>query len=279
MVIVFSFDELLQIYSKNSGLGKIRGLFLTILSLAWVIAQSVSGTILNNFSFSVLYFISFIVMAILFFMSVFFLDNLPDPTYDRVPILASLKEYFKNKNLARSYKINFLLHFFFAFMVIYTPIYLNTHIGFTWGEIGIIFTIMLTPFVILPFYLGRYSDTVGERKMLMLGFILASIATLSLFIIKAQEIWIWALLLFMTRVGASTIEIMSDVYFFKHITPENDEFISIYRNANPVAYMLAPLVAFMIFTLTPSFNFIYIVLGLFLLYGIYLSSTIERNDI
>ncbi|MDP2789103.1 MAG: hypothetical protein Q8O46_03585, partial [bacterium] len=101
----------------------------------------------------------------------------------------------------------------------------------------------------------------------------------SLFFIKQPEIWIWALFLFITRIGASTIEIMSDVYFFKHITPENDEFIGIYRNTAPFAYILAPLVAFLIFTFAPSFNFIYLILGAFMLYGIYLSSTIRRSDI
>lgn len=278
-LIVFSLDEILQIFSKNYEVGKIRGLYIAIISGAWVIAQSFSGTILNNFSFSALYFISFIVMVILFIVSFCFMKNLPDPKYDREPILESLKIFFKNKNLARAYKISFLLQFFYAFMVIYTPLYLNAHLGFSWSEIGLIFTIMLTPFVIFPFFLGKYSDKIGERKMLIFGFILTSLATLSLFFIKQHEVWIWALLLFITRIGASTIEIMSDVYFFKHIALENDEFIGIYRNAAPVAYILAPLVAFLIFTFTPSFNFIYLILGAFMLSGVYFSSTIRKRDI
>ena len=279
IMIIFSLDELLSISSKNSGIGKIRGFYLMIVSLAWVIAPSISGAILNNFSFSVIYFISFVLMIILFIFSYFSLKDLTDPKYDKTPIIKSLKIFFKNRNLIRAYKINFLLQFFFAFMVIYTPIYLNAHLGFSWGEIGKIFTIMLIPFVILPSFLGKYSDRIGERKMLILGFAITSLATLSLFFIKQPEIWIWALLLFATRIGASTIEIMSDVYFFKHITPENDEFVGIYRNTAPVAYIIAPLVAFFIFTFTPAFNFIYLILGAFMLYGIYLSSTIKKSDI
>lgn len=278
-IIIFCLDELLEIFSKNSGVGKTRGLYVAISSSAWVIAQGVSGTILHDFSFSVLYFISFIVMAIFLIISFFSLKNLGDPKYDKAPILKSLKIFFRNRNLARSYKINFLLQFFYAFMIIYTPIYLNAHLGFTWSEIGVIFATMLTPFIILPFSLGKYSDKIGERKMLMFGFALASLATLSLFFIKEREVWVWALALFATRIGASTIEIMSDVYFFKHITPENDEFIGIYRNTAPVAFILAPLIAFLIFTFTPSFNFIYLILGGFMLSGIYISSTIRRSDI
>jgi MFS family permease len=164
-------------------------------------------------------------------------------------------------------------------MVIYTPIYLYAHLGFNWKEIATIFTIMLLPFVLIQFPLGKYSDKIGEKKMLILGFLVASIATLSLFFIKKSEVWIWAVALFTTRIGAAIIEIMSDVYFFKHITKENDEFIAIYRNTAPVSYVLAPFVAFIVFSFIPLFNFIFIILGTLMLYGVYLSSTIKRGDI
>jgi MFS family permease len=164
-------------------------------------------------------------------------------------------------------------------MVIYTPIYLYAHLGFDWKEIGIMFTIMLLPFIFIQFPLGEYSDKTGERKMLMFGFLVISIATLSLFFITRHAIWIWALALFTTRVGAAIIEVMNDVYFFKHITRENDEFISIYRNTGPASYILAPLVASIVLLVAPSFNYIFLVLGIFMLYGVYLASTINRNDI
>lgn len=278
-VIVFALDELLQIFSKNSLMGKMRGLFLSVVGLAWVISQALSVEILSKFSFSAMYFIAFIIMIIFFLATFWNLKNLNDPEYDKVFAWQSFKNFFMNKNLARAHKINFLLQFFYVWMIIYTPIYLSAHLNFSWKEIATIFTIMLLPFVLIQFPLGKYSDKIGERKMLMLGFFIASIATLSLFFIKRHEVWIWALFLFSTRIGAAIIEVMSDVYFFKHINTENDEFISIYRNTRSVAYILAPFVAFIIFLFTPSFNFIFLILGSLMLYGIYLSSTIEKNDI
>ena len=138
---------------------------------------------------------------------------------------------------------------------------------------------MLLPFLIVPFPLGKYSDKIGERKMLMLGFTVASFATLLLFFIQKHEIWVWALILFITRVGAATIEVMSDVYFFRHIKAENEQFVEIYRSVSPVAYIISPIIAFMAFLFIPSFNFIYLILGAIMLYGIYLSSTIRKSDI
>jgi MFS-type transporter involved in bile tolerance (Atg22 family) len=56
--------------------------------------------------------------------------------------------------------------------------------------------------------LGKYSDKIGERKILMFGFFITSISTISLFFIQKPEIWIWAILLLATRIGAATIEVI-----------------------------------------------------------------------
>ncbi len=278
-LIIFALDELLEIFSRNSSTGRVRGLYLTFVNSAWVISQAFSGKILSSHSFTTLYFIAFAIVLIFTFVAFWSFRNLEDPKYDKILGWQSFKSFFANSNLARAYKINFLLQFFYVWMVIYTPIYLYSHLGFGWEEVGAIFMIMLLPFVLIQFPLGRYSDKVGERKMLMLGFLVASLATLSLFFIQKHEIWIWALMLFSTRIGAATIEVMSDVYFFRHIEKENDQFIAVYRNTAPVAYVLAPLVAFIAFYFIPSFNFIFLILGTLMLYGIYLSSTIEKGDI
>ena len=240
-LLVFSLDELLKISSQNSSTGRIRGLYLTIINSAWIIAQIFSTKILAHLPFSYLYLISFGIMTLFFLIALIGLKNSPDPKYDKIPAFQSLQKFFKNKNLLRAYTINFLLQIFYVCMVIYTPVYLHTHIGFSWAEISVIFTIMLIPFVLLQFPLGKYSDKTGERGLLIFGFTLMSLATMSLFFITKHAIWIWALALFLTRVGAAIIEIMSDVYFFRHIKAENDELIGIYRNTAPVAYIVAPI--------------------------------------
>ena len=278
-LLIFSLDELLEIFSKDATTGKTRGIYLVVCNSAWILAQLFSGTILGGFSYREIYLISFSVMILFLLVSFLNLKNIPDPKYDKVRSFKFVKEFIKNKNLLRAFSLSFLLQFFYAWMVIYTPIYLYTHLGFSWKEIGIIFTIMLLPFVFIQFPLGNYSDKIGERKMLMIGFFIASISTLSLFFITKHEVWIWAIALFCTRVGAATIEVMSDVYFFRHINKENDGFISVYRNAGPLSYVLAPVTAFIIFFLVPSFNFIFLILGALMLYGVYLSSTIKKGEI
>ena len=279
ILIFFSLDELLKIYSKDSSTGKTRGGYLALSNFAWIIAQLALGMIFGGFSFKIIYLISFIIMSLSFLVSFMHLRNIPEPKYDNTGTKRYIREFFKNKNLFRAYRISFLLQFFYCWMVIYTPIYLSLHLGFSWKEIGIIFAIMLLPFAIIEYPLGKCADKIGERKILMFGFAIASIATLSLFFVNTHSLWIWAMLLLTTRIGAATIEVMSDVYFFKHIKPENEEFVGVYRNASPVSYIIGPLLAFIIFLFVPSFNFIYLILGTIMLYGVYLSSTIRKSDI
>jgi MFS family permease len=278
-LIVFTLDEFLKIFSKTESTGRTRGTYIAICNLAWIFSQLASGTILSGDSFRQIYFISFAIMAVFLVVSAFRFKGLPDPKYDQASVFKYMKSFFKNSHLARAFKMNFLLQFFYSWMVVYTPIYLFSHMGFTWSQIGLVFAFMLLPFSIFPMPLGRYCDRAGERTFLLCGFALIALATISIFFTSTHSLFVWAGILFLTRAGAATIEVMCDSYFFKHIRPENEEFIGVYRSANPFAYIVGPLSASIVFLLVPSFNFIYLVLGGIMLSGLYISSRIKKGDL
>lgn len=278
-MIIFSLDELLKIFSQDKKTGKIRGIYLIVCSLAWVLAQLAYATILGGWNLRFIYFVGLVIMLLFLAISFFNLKKIPDPDYDKMDTRKYVREFFRNKNLFRAYGLTFLLQFFYCWMVIYTPLYLSAHLGFSWKEIGVIFSVMLLPFLFVPFQVGKYADKIGERKLLMFGFAVAALATLSLFFIREHSILVWAALLFLTRIGASAVESMSDAYFFKHIRPENEEFVGVYRTASPVAYIIGPLVAFIFLIFVPTFNFVYLILGALMLFGIYLASTIRKGDV
>ena len=59
-------------------------------------------------------------------------------------------------------------------MIIYTTLYLHDTMKFSWQSIGSIYAFMLLPFVLLSlsYPLGRLSDKIGEKKILIIGFII-----------------------------------------------------------------------------------------------------------
>jgi len=270
-LIIASMDIFVEDISKNGNVGKFRGLYLMVINLSWVIAQMFSGEIIEQTSFRGIYFVSACFIFLVSIIFVLFLRKFKDPKYIKVPIRKTIKAFLKNRNLSKIYLINLLLKFFFAWMVIYTPIYLHEYIGFGWENIGLIFTIMLIPFVLVDYPLGRLSDRIGERSLLITGFLITIISTLVIPFISSPTVWLWALVLFGTRVGAATIEVMAESYFFKAVSEKNPDEISFFRNTYPLSFVIGPLVATPTLLLVPSFKYLFFVLGVITLFGLYLS--------
>ena len=270
-LLLISLDIFIEDYTKNSAVGRARGIYLTIVSSAWVIAQLISGSIIAKSSFKGIYILAFMFIVLMTLVFVIFIKKFNDPKYKKISTWKTIQFFIKNKNISKIYLINLILKFFFAWMIIYTPIYLHEYIGFGWDKIGIIFTIMLLPFVILDFPLGKLSDKIGEKKILIIGFFISAFFTLIIPFIAIHKIFIWAIILFGTRVGAAAIETMSESYFFKSITEEHEDELSFFRNTTPLSYIIAPILAIMVLALSPSFKYIFFVLAIILLLGALIS--------
>ncbi len=198
-----------------------------------------------------------------------------DRIYNKVQITNTIKTFWQDRDLLKIYLVNFILKFFFSWMVIYSTIYLHENIGFSWQEIGFIFAIMLTPFVFLSYPLGKLSDKIGEKKLLIYGFIFTIIATLLIPLIKVKILWVFAFVLFLSRVGASTIEIMSESYFFKKINEEDADEMAFFRNTGPMSFLVAPFLATIFLLFIPSFEYLFYILGAILMLGLFISMRIE----
>ncbi len=266
--IIASLDIFIEDFSKNSSVGKLRGLYLMIVNIAWILAQLLSGSIINKSSISGIYLIGALFVFLVSLIFILFLRDFKDPEYKKVPIIKTIQSFIQNKHISKIYLSNLILQFFYAWMIIYTPIYLHEYMQFGWDKIGIIFGVMLIPFVVLDFPLGKLSDKIGEKKMLILSFLIISFSVLAIPFIREQTFWTWALILFATRIGAATIEVMNESYFFKIVSEKNADEISFFRNAPSVSYVIAPLIAFPILLLVPSFEYLFFVLGAVLLIGL-----------
>jgi len=269
--VIASLDIFIEDFSKKSSIGSLRGFYLMVINLAWIIAQMISGSIISKSSFSGIYLFGAGFMVLVLFIFILFLRDFKDPEYKKVSVLKTIKSFIQNKNISKIYLSHLILQFFYAWMIIYTPIYLHEYLNFGWDKIGIIFSIMLIPFVILDFPLGKLSDKIGEKKMLIIGFSIITASVLIIPLITESILWIWALILFATRVGAATIETMNESYFFKIVNEENADEISFFRNAPSVSYIIAPLLATPILFLIPSFGYLYYILGAILLVGLFVA--------
>ncbi|MCX6757757.1 MAG: MFS transporter [Candidatus Nomurabacteria bacterium] len=274
--IMVSLDIFIEELSKAREIGRIRGTYLVIANLAWVLSQAISGSIIAKSSYKGIYLFSALFMGLVAGIFILFLKNFEDPLYKKISLLKTIKLFLKDKNISKIYIISFILKFFYAWMVIYTPIYLHQYLHFGWDKIGLIFTIMLIPFVILDMPLGRLSDKIGEKKMLIVGLFITTFFTLIIPFVTTMDWKIWAMILFGTRVGAAAIEVMSDNYFFKIVTAEKADVIVFFRNTSSLSYIIGPLIAIPILLYIPSFKYLFFVLGAILLSGVLISIRLKE---
>ncbi|MEN9621869.1 MAG: hypothetical protein RLZZ67_303 [Candidatus Parcubacteria bacterium] len=273
-LINFILDIFLEAFSSNSKTGKIRGAFLTIANSAWLISPILGSYILGNEVFKNIYIVSGALLVPVIALVALNLRASKEPEYSRMPFWKSFGEIWADRNIKGVLLIQFLLQFFYAWMIIYTPIYLHETVGFDWSTIGYIFTVMLLPFVLLESVLGRLADKIGEKIMLSIGFIIMAVSTVLIAFVTDHNAVIWTAVLFMTRVGAAMVEVMTDTYFFKKIDASKTHIISFFRTARPLAYVVGPIIATILFTVF-DMKGLFIFLGFLMLYGLRYSLSIE----
>lgn len=266
--LTFNLDIFVEKYSTDHVTGNIRGVFMTTANAAWILSALITSFLLTNGD----YWKIFIASSLLLIPSAWILysnlRNFKDPEYHSVPFVKTFFEIVHSKDIRGIFYIGFLLQFFYALMVIYTPIYLHNVIGFEWSSLGIIFSIMLLPFVLIELPLGKLADSRwGEKEALAIGFIIMAGATTIMTFITTSNFLLWTAILFTTRVGASMVEIMSETYFFKKVSTRNANVISTYRAIRPLAYLLGPLFMTLILFIFP-FKDIFLILGCILLTGL-----------
>lgn len=278
-LVYLSIDIFIEHFGNPATIGKTRGAYLMIVNLAWMLCPLVTSFLITKEGgYISIYILSFIATIIMSIGLVFSVRKFEDKSYTKTPFLQTYKYLKENRHMLAITMINFILQFFFALMVIYTPIYLYEHLKFGWDQIGVIFTVMLAPFVIFGFPIGILIDKyhVKKRTLLYIGIVIMSISTFIMSFTASNSVSLWALILFMTRMGAATVEATGEIYFFTHTSEEDAYLLSVYRDMNPVAYIIAPMIGTIIFMFLP-FKFIFAILGVIVLAGLYYIPHLKHN--
>jgi MFS family permease len=245
-VLYFNLDIFLERYSKDSETGTIRGLFLMIGSIAWCLPPLLAGNIIDNSGFSLVYLSGAALMIPAIFILIRYFSDFQDLAYDDTSLFFSRELAKKYPDVGRILASNYLMHFFYSWMIIYTPLYLHNHLGFSYSEIGLLLSVVLTAFIIFPYPAGWIADKLlGEKELLVFGFLSMAVTTAMIPTLGSSEasFFLWAVVLFLGRMGASTVETMNETYFFKQIDGHNAGLMGYFRRSRPLAFLSAPLLA------------------------------------
>ncbi|MEX0917116.1 MAG: MFS transporter [Candidatus Paceibacterota bacterium] len=258
-LMLFALDIFLEARSKESATGGIRGTFLTIANTTLIFSPLIVGQLVIDDHYAPVYLVAALMLLPLFFIVSGNLRKFRDPVYETFNLIPALKKFRENRNIYRIFMCQFFMRFFFSWMVIYMPIYLHEFMGFSWSEISIMFTIMLLPFVLLEWPLGKIADKwTGEKEILSIGFVIIAGGTMLIPFLTEPDIVLWTLLLVIMRIGAAAVEIMTETYFFKHVDGDDASLISFFRVSRPLAYVFGPIVATVALTFVSLQNIFFI---------------------
>lgn len=278
-LIGLALDIFLEVYTDTHHVGSVRGLYNASLNASWIIAPLL-GTMLINGTGN--YRNTYVAaLAMLFPLLYLVYRNFPrfkDPNYTHLSPMQLLRHVSHNHNWVKIFLANTILQVFYAWMVVYSPIYLNKVVGFSWESIGLIITVMLLPFLIIQYPLGRLADRrYGEREIMAIGFGVMGLATIGLAFITSHEIWVWALALLVTRIGAAAAEIMMETYFFKTVSPRDSAALGLFRITRPISYFIAPVITAvgMVFV---GHNQLFIIVGVISLIAIWPALSLKDTN-
>ncbi len=266
-LLLFGMDIFLEDFTKDhSKTGNIRATYLTITNTTIMISPAIVAVLLVHDAYALVYIASALFLIPLYhFMTRFRHARIAPIKHIRAK--DTIVEYAKDRNLSNVFTTQFLLQLFYAFMIVYTPIYMHKYIGFSLSEIGLIFTIMLIPFILIELPVGNLEDDkYGEKEFLAIGFVIMGLSTLFISFITVKSFWVWAIILFITRVGASIVEISSDTYFFKKVPKDRSDVISFFRITRPLSFIVAPILATIMLQFIP-FQYMFIVMGSIMIVG------------
>ena len=275
-LILFNLDVFIEtiIGSQEKRTGSTRGLYLVFLSLAGAVAPLLSGFLIGNTmdpDFSVAYTASALTLLPFCAIIILYFKNFKDPHYPANNSIRTIIPFLKEGAMRNIVLVQLLLQIFFTWMTIYTPLYLANNAGFSWSEIGLILFVGLFAYVIFEYPIGIIADRyLGEKEMMAFGFLVLAISTSWLTFLPPGEIVLWMVAMFITRVGASFVEVTSESYFFKHAQGEDTDKMSLFRMARPISSIVVPLLGAVALSFT-DMSFSFVLLALLMVPGLLLT--------
>ncbi len=249
-----------------------RGIFLTIASLTIAVSALLSGYLIGDAvpHFDLVYLTSaFLLIPFLIIVHLSF-RNWKDDVYESEHLSSGISRVIRDRDIRYVFGAHFMLQLFFSWMVIYTPLYMSSVLGMPWTEIGRILFVGLMAYVLLEYVIGVIADSkLGEKEMMGLGFLILTVSTSWFAFLQDASVLLWMIAMFMTRIGASLVEVTTESYFFKHTNGSDAPLISFFRITRPLATVLGALLGTITLVLIDNMELLFIVLGLLMIPGFF----------
>lgn len=254
--------------------GRKRGLTLTLMAIASVLAPLAMGYLAgeSHDQLADTYFVAAIMGVVFLTIITLRFRHFTDPDYPHVPLRSIVTSLRTQANIRSVVTAHFLLQFFFAWIVIYFPLYLATELAVPISTLGTIIAAGLMAYVLCEYPIGILADRFwGEKEMMAIGFVVLALSSASISFMATVGTVGWMTIMFMSRVGASLVEVTTESYFFKHVTSGDASLISLFRITRPAANLTGAVAGSAALLVLP-FPLLFIVLGVLMIPGVIIAA-------
>lgn len=264
--------------SKNSVTGSIRGHFIMMQSLAYIVSPFFTALVINYFGLSNI----FLVGGIFVFLSLVYfkvnVKSVPSVTVSDSKFWATIPKLWKNYDVRTSIFVFIAMNVFYVCTTVFIPFKMESvGIPFT-TYLSVLLPIALLPFLFMPTILGHVEDAMKNEKQFIIFSMVGLIIILAIFALtNTNLIWVWAVILFISRVFASILETSVNSYFFKKISGSDTAVISIFQSASPIAYLVfSPILSLVL--IYGNLESVFLTVSFFLCFMLILVSKIHNTD-
>lgn len=259
--------------TNEGSTGTRRGLILTLMSAAAFVSPLAMGYIIgpeNNLAH--VYFVGAGAGLVLIALIVSRFRQFLDPVYTTIRVRDMLRDAARDTDIRTVMATQFLLQFFYTWAVVYIPLYLASSIGFDWPTISTVLAAGLLAFVIFEYPIGYTADRhIGEKEMMATGFVFLALASAAMSFMAGFGVIGWMVLMFVSRIGASLVEVTTESYFFKKVDGNQPNLIGLFRLMRPLANLLGTVAGSVALIFLP-FHLIFLVLALVMVSGVFITS-------
>ena len=278
-LIIFNLDVFMEEHIGNDeGLtGTRRGLLLSLMSFVSAMAPFISSELvaMAGGSFTYAYYASALALVPIIFILLLYFKDFQDPPYTDMKALEAIRGFWQRKDIRAVFIVHFVLQIFFMCMVVFVPLYLIKEVGLSWAQFGLIMFLGQLAYVICEYPIGIIADKyIGEKEMMAVGLMIMAISTAWISFVDVTSVLMWALVMFVTRIGASFVEVTTEVHFFKRTNSTDAQIISFFRVTRPMAYIAGAIIASLSLLYLP-FNLLFVVIALLMIPAMFITLDIE----
>lgn len=264
-LISVSINIFIEQFSDNVNTGSIRGTVLTIYNFLSIVAPFISANIFKYVGYSGSFIFAGLTLLPLNYIVATSFKQVIEPKYENKNLFGGIKIVAKDKNMRGVITSSFALNSFYAVISIYLILYLVENLNMSAPVfVGLITPITLIPFIIVPYQLGKYSDSIfGEKKLIIFGITILSLILIIIHLFKITTVnpIIWIILLFVARFGAAVAETENYAFFYRKIDGKDAGMIALFQNMFNVGFLFVSLLGAFIFKISTNNTIIFFIVG------------------